>query len=94
MSEDCECSESGQFVFVRVTVNNYESKVFALINRTSITERRFADTKVTLEPENVIYNGQSWNPEIKVVENWQGASRVKVNKAGLYNQILDILDRN
>ena len=74
-------AESGQFVFVRVTVNNYESKVFCSDNRTSITERRFADTKVTLEPENVIYNGQSWNPEIKVVENWQGASRDEVNKA-------------
>ena len=74
-------AESGQFVFVRVTVNNYESKVFCSDNRTSITERRFADTKVTLEPENVIYNGQSRNPEIKVVENWQGASRDEVDKA-------------
>ena len=74
-------AEFGQFVFVRVTVNNYESKVFCSDNRTSITERRFADTKVTLEPENVIYNGQSWNPEIKVVENWQGASEDEVNKA-------------
>ena len=74
-------AESGQFVFVRVTVNNYESKVFCSDNRTSITERRFADTKVTLEPENVIYNGQSWNPEIKVVENWQGASGDEVDKA-------------
>ena len=74
-------AESEQFVFVRVTVDNYESKVFCSDNRTSITERRFADTKVTLEPENVIYNGQSWNPEIKVVENWQGASRDEVNKA-------------
>ena len=74
-------AESGQFVFVRVTVNNYESKVFCSDNRTSITERRFADTKVTLEPENVIYNGQSRNPEIKVVENWQGASGDEVNKA-------------
>ena len=53
-------AESDQFVFVRVTVNNYESKVFCSDNRTSITKRRFADTKVTLEPENVIYNGQSW----------------------------------
>ena len=74
-------AESGQFVFVRVTVDNYESKVFCSDNRTSITERRFADTKVTLEPENVIYNGQSWNPEIKVVENWQGASGDEVDKA-------------
>lgn len=74
-------AESDQFVFVRVTVNNYESKVFCSDNRTSITKRRFADTKVTLEPENVIYNGQSWEPKIKVVENWQGASRDEVDKA-------------
>lgn len=74
-------AESGQFVFVRVTVNNYESKVFCSDNRTSITERSFTDTKVTLEPETVIYNGQSRNPEIKVVENWQGASGDEVNKA-------------
>ena len=74
-------AESDQFVFVRVTVNNYESKVFCSDNRTSITEQRFADTKVTLEPENVIYNGQSRNPEIKVVENWQGASGDEVDKA-------------
>lgn len=74
-------AESGQFVFVRVTVDNYESKVFCSGNPTSITQRRFADTKVTLEPENVIYNGQSRSPEIKVVENWQGASRDEVDKA-------------
>lgn len=74
-------AESGQFVFVRVTVNNYESKVFCSDNRTSITERSFTDTKVTLEPEKVIYNGQSRDPEIKVVENWQGASGDEVNKA-------------
>ena len=74
-------AESDQFVFVRVTVNNYEAKVFCSDNRTSITEQRFADTKVTLEPENVIYNGQSRNPEIKVVENWQGASGDEVDKA-------------
>lgn len=74
-------AESEQFVFVRVTVDNYESKVFCSDNRTSITERSFTDTKVTLEPENVIYNGQSRNPEIKVVENWQGTSRDEVNKA-------------
>lgn len=74
-------AESDQFVFVRVTVNNYESKVFCSDNRTSITKRRFADTKVTLEPENVIYNGQSWEPKIKVVENWQGASVDEVDRA-------------
>lgn len=74
-------AESGQFVFVRVTVDNYESKVFCSDNRTSITERSFTDTKVTLEPETVIYNGQSRNPEIKVVENWHGASGDAVDRA-------------
>ena len=74
-------AESGQFVFVRVTVDNYESKVFCSGNQTNITQRSFTDTKVTLEPENVIYNGQSRNPEIKVVENWQGASRDEVDRA-------------
>ncbi|WP_337496888.1 YDG domain-containing protein [Clostridium sp.] len=74
-------AESDQFVFVRVTVDNYESKVFCSGNQTNITKRSFTDTKVTLEPETVIYNGQSWNPEIKVVENWQGASRAEVDKA-------------
>lgn len=74
-------AESGQFVFVRVTVDNYESKVFCSGDKTNITKRNFTDTKVTLEPETVIYNGQSRNPEIKVVENWQGASEDEVNKA-------------
>ena len=74
-------AESDQYVFVRVTVDNYESKVFCSDNRTSITQRRFADTKVTLEPEKVIYNGQSRDPEIKVVENWQEASGDAVDRA-------------
>lgn len=74
-------AESEQFVFVRVTVDNYESKVFCSGNQTNITKRDFTDTKVTLDPENVIYNGQSRNPEIKVVENWQGASEDAVNRA-------------
>lgn len=74
-------AESDQFVFVRVTVDNYESKVFCSGNQTNITKRSFTDTKVTLEPENVIYNGQSWEPKIKVVENWQGASVDEVDKA-------------
>lgn len=74
-------AESGQFVFVRVTVKNYESKVFCSGNQTNITKRKFTDTKVTLEPETVIYNGQSRNPEIKVVENWRGSSGAEVDKA-------------
>ena len=74
-------AESEQFVFVRVTVDNYKSKIFCSGNQTNITKRKFTDTKVTLEPETVIYNGQSWSPEIKVVENWQGASEDAVDRA-------------
>ena len=74
-------AESGQFVFVRVTVDNYKSKIFCSGNQTNITKRKFTDTKVTLEPETVIYNGQSRDPEIKVVENWQEASGDVVDRA-------------
>ena len=74
-------AESDQFVFVRVTVDNYESKIFCSDNQTNITKRNFTDTKVTLEPETVIYNGQSWSPKIKVVENWHGASENEVDTA-------------
>lgn len=74
-------AESDQYVFVRVTVDNYKPKIFCSGNQTNITKRNFTDTKVTLEPETVIYNGQSWSPKIKVVENWQGASEDEVNKA-------------
>ena len=74
-------AESDQYVFVRVTVDNYKPKIFCSGNQTNITKRNFTDTKVTLEPETVIYNGQSWSPKIKVVENWQGASGNKVDTA-------------
>lgn len=74
-------AESDQYVFVRVTVDNYKPKIFCSGNQTNITKRNFTDTKVTLEPETVIYNGQSWSPKIKVVENWQGASGNEVDKA-------------
>lgn len=74
-------AESDQYVFVRVTVDNYKPKIFCSGNQTNIIKRDFTDTKVTLEPEKVIYNGQSRDPEIKVVENWQGTSEDEVNKA-------------
>ena len=74
-------AESDQYVFVRVTVDNYKPKIFCSGNQTNITKRNFTDTKVTLEPETVIYNGQSWSPKIKVVENWQGASENAVDRA-------------
>ena len=74
-------AESDQYVFVRVTVDNYKPKIFCSGNQTNITKRNFTDTKVTLEPETVIYNGQSWSPKIKVVENRQGASGNEVDTA-------------
>ena len=74
-------AESDQYVFVRVTVDNYKPKIFCSGNQTNITKRNFTDTKVTLEPETVIYNGQSWSPKIKVVENWQGAFGNEVDTA-------------
>ena len=74
-------AESDQYVFVRVTVDNYKPKIFCSGNQTNITKRNFTDTKVTLEPEKVIYNGQSRDPKIKVVENWQGASWNEVDTA-------------
>ena len=74
-------AESDQYVFVRVTVDNYKPKIFCSGNQTNITKRNFTDTKVTLEPETVIYNGQSWSPKIKVVENWQGDSGNEVDTA-------------
>lgn len=74
-------AESDQYVFVRVTVDNYKPKIFCSGNQTNITKRNFTDTKVTLEPETVIYNGQSWSPKIKVVENWKGASGNEVDTA-------------
>lgn len=74
-------AESDQYVFVRVTVDNYKPKIFCSGNQTNITKRNFTDTKVTLEPETVIYNGQSWSPKIKVVENWQEASGDSVDRA-------------
>ena len=74
-------AESDQYVFLRVTVDNYKPKIFCSGNQTNITKRNFTDTKVTLEPETVIYNGQSWSPKIKVVENWQGASGNEVDTA-------------
>lgn len=66
-------NESGQYVFVKVITDNYESKVFRSEDPTNITRRSFSDSvKVTIEPST--YNGESQNPEIKVFENWDGVS--------------------
>ena len=72
-------NESGQYVFVKVITDNYESKVFRSNNKTNITRRSFKDSvKVTIEPST--YNGESQNPEIKVFENWDGVSGNELKK--------------
>ena len=72
-------NESGQYVFVKVITDNYESKVFRSNNKTNITRRSFKDSvKVTIEPST--YNGESQNPEIKVFENLDGVSGNELKK--------------
>lgn len=38
-------TESGQYVFVKVITDNYESKVFHSSNQTNINRRNFTDVK-------------------------------------------------
>ena len=74
-------AESGQYVFVKVITDNYESKVFCSSNQTNINQRNFTDVKVIIDSNVATYDGRSKNPEINVVENWQGASGDKVDEA-------------
>ena len=74
-------AESGQYVFVKVITDNYESKVFRSSNQTNINRRNFTDVKVIIDSNVATYDGRSKNPEINVVENWQGASGDKVDEA-------------
>ncbi len=74
-------AESGQYVFVKVITDNYESKVFRSSNQTNINQRNFTDVKVIIDSNVVTYDGRSKNPEINVVENWQGDSGDKVDEA-------------
>ena len=66
-------SESGQYVFVKVITDNYESKVFCSNSTTNISKRSFKDN-VTVTIDSSTYNGKTQTPEIKVFENWKGAS--------------------
>ncbi len=67
-------AESGQHVFVRVITDNYEPKVFSSFETTEIKKRTFSSSvTVTIEPDDLIYNGKPQMPKIKVVENWDGA---------------------
>ena len=74
-------AKSGQYVFVKVITDNYESKVFRSSNQTNINQRNFTDVKVIIDSNVATYDGRSKNPEINVVENWQGASEDKVDEA-------------
>ena len=74
-------AESGQYVFVKVITDNYESKVFRSSNQTNINQRNFTDVKVIIDSNVATYDGRSKNPEINVVENWRGASGDKVDEA-------------
>ena len=74
-------TESGQYVFVKVITDNYESKVFHSSNQTNINRRNFTDVKVMIDSNVATYDGQSKNPEISVIENWSGDSGDKVDEA-------------
>ena len=74
-------TESGQYVFVKVITDNYESKVFHSSNQTNINRRNFTDVKVMIDSNVATYDGQSKNPEISVIENWSEASGDKVDEA-------------
>ncbi len=66
-------NDSDQYVFVRVLTDNYQPGIFVSPNRTEITKRKFgSEVTVTIDPST--YNGENQNPEIKVVENWNGLS--------------------
>ena len=66
-------ADSNKYVFVRVLTDNYQPGIFVSPNRTEITKRKFgSEVTVTIDPST--YNGENQNPEIKVVENWNGLS--------------------
>ena len=65
-------NDSGKYVFVRVLTDNYQPGIFVSRDQTEITRRDFAsEVTVTIDPST--YNGENQNPEIKVVENWNGS---------------------
>ena len=76
-------AESGQYVFVKVITDNYESKVFRSKDPINIERREFTkdNVAVTVNPQTVVYNGKVRNSEIKVevFENWSGFSGNKVD---------------
>lgn len=70
-----------QYVFVKVITDNYKSKVFRSELPIEISKRTFNDVGVTITPDTVIYNGNNWEPTIKVTEDWEGAFGDKVDSS-------------
>ena len=66
-------ADSGQYVFVRVVTDNYKSKIFGSAQPIEISKRSFNDVGVTITPGIVTYNGDNWEPQVKVTEDWAGA---------------------
>lgn len=64
-------SESGKYVFVKVTTDNYESKVFCSNSTTNIINRSFTNS-VAVTIDSSVYNNKLQNPKIKALENWKG----------------------
>ena len=75
-------NESGQYVFVKVITDNYKSKVFGSSQPIEISRRTFNDVGVTITPDRVTYNGDNWEPQIKVTEDWSGAFGDEVDSSG------------
>ena len=72
-------ADSGQYVFVRVITDNYQPGIFVSLKPAEITKRSLnKDVKVTIDPGT--YNKKPQNPEIKVVENWEGSLGSKLTK--------------
>ncbi len=77
-----DVADSYKYVFVRVVTDNYESKIFGSSQQIEISRRTFKDVGVTIIPDTVTYNGDNWKPQIKVTEEWSGASGDEVDSSG------------
>ena len=75
-------ADSYKYVFVRVVTDNYKSKIFGSSQQIEISRRTFNDVGVTITPDRVTYNGDNWEPQIKVTEDWSGAFGDEVDSSG------------
>lgn len=75
-------ADSYKYVFVRVVTDNYKSKIFGSSQPIEISRRTFNDVGVTITPDTVTYNGDNWEPTIKVTEDWSGAFGDEVDSRG------------